>query len=233
MKWIINWMLLFCFPLSVLAQQAMIARVNYHPGSIYPLDLVTLHVAEIVFSEEEVIENIQSGDRTAWAIDAGDSGSHRLFIKPITPDSETNMTVVTNLHTYYFKLHSFSNLPSGVKATWALHFVYPHVLGHQKMINKARSPSLYHWDYSFHGAQTIMPLHVFDDGEMTYFQLRKRQALPAFFAVAHRDGKESLVNFRREGDTIVIASVMPQFNLRMGQGDVVSIFNNRLIEKMA
>ena len=74
-----------------------------------------------------------------------------------------------------------------------------------------------------------MPLHVFDDGQFTYLQLRPGQPVPAIFAVDTKKANESVVNFRREGRYLVIHRIVPQLTLREGPQQVASIFNNRLI----
>ena len=99
----------------------------------------------------------------------------------------------------------------------------------QVNLNDPHLPSAYHWDYSFHGSTSIMPLHVFDDGRFTYFQLRPNQALPAIFAVDSKSAEESVVNFRQEGRYLVVHRLAPQFTLRLGKHRVASIFNNRFI----
>ncbi len=73
-----------------------------------------------------------------------------------------------------------------------------------------------------------MPLHVFDDGTFTYFELRKNQAVPAIFAVDDSQGKEAVVNSRREGNYMVVQRLAPQFTLRNG-GTVASVFNSNEI----
>ena len=77
-----------------------------------------------------------------------------------------------------------------------------------------------------------MPVHVFDDGQFTYLQLRLGQTVPAVFAVDNAAGQESVVNTRTEGDYLVIQQLAPQFTLRQGEFHVASIFNNAMVKKI-
>lgn len=75
-------------------------------------------------------------------------------------------------------------------------------------------------------------MHIFDDGQFTYMQLQAWQPVPAIFAVDNVAGKESVVNYRRDGQYLVVQQVVPQFTLREGKYHVTSVFNNRLIHHL-
>ena len=156
------------------------------------------------------------------------------------------MTVVTNHHTYYF--HLMSDNGQGRQqhdSTYAIEFTYPeearvkmlenihyNKAQHRAVLNSHQNPQGYNWNYSFNGARSIMPLHIFDDGRFTYLQLQPGQAIPAIFAIDNGQGKESVVNYRRDGQYIVVQQISPQFTLREGRHIVASVFNNQLINQM-
>ena len=71
--------------------------------------------------------------------------------------------------------------------------------------------------------------HIFDDGHFTYLQLRQQQPIPAIFSVDDTKGSESLVNFRREGDYLVILRTVLQLTLRSSDHCVASVFNHAAI----
>ena len=77
-----------------------------------------------------------------------------------------------------------------------------------------------------------MPLHIFDDGQFTYMQLQAGQAIPAIFAVDNSSGKEAVVNYRREGDYLIVQQLSPQFTLRADRYHVASVFNNKRIHQL-
>ena len=78
-------------------------------------------------------------------------------------------------------------------------------------------------DYSFSGDARLKPLMVFDDGNKTFFKFDDQ--VPAIFAV-NSDFSETLRNFRREGEYIVVDGTATQFTLRDGD-QWICIFNLR------
>jgi len=242
---------LFAFATNTLAVQApspqaadsRIAVVNYNPNQVVPIEATTFVSTQIVFGKNEVIENVQNGDLSAWTASINKALPYMLFLKPTVNQSHTNMTIVTNKHTYYFDLQSNSAQSNTHLITYALKFDYPNdTLQHnlqtldyqqhadQTGMNARQSPDAYHWDYSFAGDKTLVPLHVYDDGHFTYFQLQPNQTVPAIFVVDNAAGDESVVNFRQEGQYLIVERTAPQFTLRAGEHHVASIFNNGAIE---
>ena len=59
--------------------------------------------ATIGFGEAEQIENVAVGDADKWQI-TPNKRADLLFVKPLEANARTNMTVVTDKHTYFFDL---------------------------------------------------------------------------------------------------------------------------------
>lgn len=229
-----------------LATDSRIKVVAFQRDNVVPVIASTFTTTQIVFGHDEVIENIQNGDLDAWTVSVQKGLPNMMFLKPTILGSDTNMTVVTNLHTYYF--HLTSNTTQNNKSddtTYAIQFIYPeqarakmlanmqyNKVEKRAILNAHRNPQNYNWNYSFNGAHSIMPLHIFDDGRFTYMQMQSGQPVPAIFAVDNASGKESVVNYRRDGQYIVVQQVAPQFTLREGKYHVASVFNNRLIHQL-
>ena len=149
-----------------------------------------------------------------------------LFIKPLQPDAQTNMNVVTSKRVYTFFLNGAK--PGNTKnAVIKLRFSYPEDTLDANLLAAARqnaampnvraalaNPGRINYDYGYKGAVDMRPTSMFDDGTKTFFQFSGE--VPAFFAVKS-DGSESLVNYRREGDYIVIDKVARQWTLRAGK----------------
>ena len=223
-----------------LATDHRIKVVHYQPDNVVLMNATTFTAMQIVFASDEVIENIQGGDLSAWTLDIPKDLAYMMFLKPTIADSNTNMTVITNKHTYYFHLISHSN--EAPTDTYALRFIYPkeehtdissfNPIQKQAILNASDQPQNYNWDYSFSGTRSIMPFHIFDDGQFTYLQLQPRQVVPAIFAVDNRSGKEAVVNYRREGDYLIVQQLSPQFTLRADRYHVASVFNNKRIHQL-
>lgn len=228
-----------------LASDPRIEVVAYSPYNVVPVIGTTFTATQITFGQNEYIESVQNGDIGAWTASINKNLPNMMFIKPTVYNSKTNMTVVTNEHTYYFELISNpKNHATQAKATYAIHFVYPEqkqakveaqirFAEQQKHaeVSAFKNPSAYNWDYSFHGDRRILPIHVFDDGQFTYMQLQPHQPVPAVFAVLTPNGQESVVNYRIDGRYLVVQRTAPEFTLRVGKHQVATIFNNKMIAK--
>ncbi|QDQ40256.1 P-type conjugative transfer protein VirB9 [Legionella geestiana] len=220
-----------------------IKMVTYQQNNVIPVHGVIFTTTQIIFGERETVLDVEGGDSDGWIATYHKNLPNMIFIKPTMLDSNSNMTVVTNRHNYYFHVTSNKTVQEiGHRQTYALKFTYPEEerekLNARLKASKekrdtvqktARDPKTYNWAYSFSGSKEIMPSRVFDDGTFTYFELRKDQPVPAVFVVDNKQGKESVVNTRQQGDYLVVLRTAPQFTLRNGQKAVASVFNQPLI----
>lgn len=228
-----------------------IKQVEFQKNNVVTIYGKPFVSTQIIFGDDESILDVQGGDEAGWSVHIDKALPNILTIKPTLFDSNTNLAVVTNdknneKRIYHFHLvMQAANQANNTKATYAIEFTYPdkekakleatlNFLQRQKdsILNAAKKPSDYHWDYSFNGNKTIMPLHVFDDGQFTYLQLRPNQTVPSVFAVDNKEGEESVVNTRIEGDYLVIQQIAPQFTLREGEHKVATVFNDAEIKKL-
>ena len=215
-----------------------IKRVAFQENQVVPLSGVTFTSTQIMFSPGEQVMDVEGGDSAGWMVTLHPHLKNMLFVKPTVLDSDSNMTVMTNKHVYYFHIKSNASLTSNTKnQTYAIKFVYPEderaklrtqLKAKQAQVNQAKEPIKYNWNYRFSGSKTILPGHVFDDGTFTYFELRKNQAVPAIFAVDDKSGAEAVVNTRQQGNYLVVQRLAPQFTLRNGKA-VTSVFNGNAI----
>ncbi|MCW8452964.1 P-type conjugative transfer protein VirB9 [Fluoribacter dumoffii] len=221
-----------------LTQDARIKEVIYRENDVVPVHGIPFTTTQIQFADKEEILDIEGGDTTAWMVTYHPELSNIVFVKPTQFGSNTNMTVVTNKHAYYFHLLSSKNLSAGSKLpTYALKFAYaenkPKPITTQRNTSKvATKPKVINTAYRFSGSPQLVPKHVFDDGKFTYFELTNNGAVPAIFAVDDSSGKESTVNTRREGKYIVVQRLAPQFTLRQGR-ITTSVFNAQEINRIA
>lgn len=213
--------------------------VNFDENNVVAFKGTPLTSTQLLFGLDEVVLNIDSGDKMVWSVKTNARTPNMVFLKPTKFGLNTNITVVTNKHNYYFHATSSSESTSARDQTYTIKFRYPeeerarlHAINEEKRqqaaLNHFKAPEVRNSDYRFSGNKQIMPAHVFDDGTFTYFELRKNQPAPAIFAIDNKQGKESIVNTRREGNYLVVQRLAPQFTLR--NGDIVaSVFNSREI----
>ena len=234
-------------PIS-LATDSRVKVVAYNENNVVSLLGTTFVNTQIIFSKEETIVDVQSGDATSWTVFVNKSIPYVLNLKPTVEKSDSDMDVITvdksgkHRH-YYFNLKSNKNVDDS-PITYAIKFSYPmkerehlasinrfNLQQEKALVGSKSNPQNYNWEYSFSGDKQLVPSHVFDDGHFTYLMLRKNQSVPAIFSV-NRTGEESVVNFRKKDDYLIILRVSPQLSLRDGKNHVASIFNKPLINKI-
>ena len=188
----------------------------------------------IEFDKDEAIITVSLGDSIAWQTTT--TNNNLLFIKPLQPNADTNMTVVTTQRIYSFELEADQASSADAKElTYRLKFVYPEKeaemlarVGKGKLARYAHAsdktnPSDWNFKYSFSGSKAIRPIKTFDNGKFTYFEFSEHSRTPAIFAVDEK-GNELLLNHHKEGDYIVVKRLSAQFTLRDGES-VTCIFN--------
>jgi type IV secretion system protein VirB9 len=225
--------------------------VAYQPNNIVTIEGSVFINTQIIFSERESVVDVENGDSAAWTYHINPVVGNIFTLKPIVMGSNTDLSIITKdekdkTRIYRFHLSSAGQVVTDEdKQVYSVQFIYPEQekeilesaigkLRHQKksILNSVKSPNSYNWNYSFNGDSRLVPLHVFDDGKFTYLQIRHDQNIPAVFSVDNKDGKEAVVNIRRDGEYIVIQQVAPQFTLRSGSQMVASVFNNSVIDSL-
>lgn len=207
----------------------------YNPNDVYRYLGHYTYQGFIEFEADEQIATITMGDSSAWLFE---HLGNRLFLKPVSDNANTNMTVITNKRVYHFDL--IAKEAKGIDdkdLIFVAKFVYPdekdkNILEFPKIPPSdepdMRNLSVYNFNYEFTGEPSVAPSKVFDNGQFTYFQFTNKNAeVPAIFSVDSA-GFESLVNFRPAGDYIVVERVASQFTLRNGS-EIVCIYNNNML----
>jgi type IV secretion system protein VirB9 len=216
--------LLACAP-AYGAADTRIRTEAYSPNQIVRILGKAGIQSTIEFADDERIENVAVGDSSAWQI----TPNHRaslLFVKPLTPRSRTNMTVVTDRRTYMF------DLVAGDKWTtplYALKFSYPNEKGadlakpvqqaaaaaQQPVASATMTAEKLHFDWNTKGSGKLLPARVFDDGSALYLSWSHDAPLPAILTMSE-DRKEGPLNYRMDRDYIVIAPIPQNVVLRYG-----------------
>lgn len=189
--------------------------------------------ASIVFADDEHIENVAVGDSETWQI-TPNKRANLLFVKPLTAGARTNMTVVTDRHTYFF------DLVAGASGTpvYALRFTYPEELkpaapqqAGTALTDAERGavggeapvdPAALNFAWARNGAAKLLPSRIYDDGQATYVIWGARAEIPAIL-IRNEKGEEGPVNFAVRGDTIVINEVPGLIVLRSGKASATLV----------
>jgi type IV secretion system protein VirB9 len=216
-------------PQSV-STDARIREVTYDPSEVYEIKGNYRFTTTIEFEKGETVQYLTLGDTLAWQ--AHPMGN-RVHLKPVEPHAITNLTVVTDKRTYYFRLTA-RDTQGKYDATYLLRFNYgtddgiavnPNAL-RRPMMTGQFSDSASHarnCHYSVSGSHTIGLVEACDDGVFTYLEFNKHANLPAIYAV-DAQGNEALINYRMEGNYVVVERVASLYTLREGN-DSLCLFN--------
>ena len=188
--------------------------------------------ATIAFGDGEAIENVAVGDSQLWQI-TPNKRADLLFVKPLEASARTNMTVVTNRHTYFFDLVASSK----ARPLYMLRFTYKNepkvealpgaTLNPDEQALAAGDPTAapadpaslnFAWKRS--GSEKLLPARIYDDGASTYLVWAEKAAVPAIL-IQNEKGEEGPVNYAVRDATIVIAEVPSRIILRSGKASAV------------
>lgn len=218
-----------------IATDNRIKVVAYDPNNV--VTVVGSHLVEtgVEFDPDEAIISIMNGDQVAWTIGVDKTMPYMFNVKPILPSSDTNLTVTTNKRQYLFHLiTSPSETAHSRNVTYLVKFRYPleEKTQLQSQINDLQrnflgpstDPVQWNYNYSFHGSKQLAPIQAVDNGRFTIFKFPKSSPTPAIFAV-DKQGNESLVNFRVQGDYVFVQGINRLYTLRNGD-EVTSVYND-------
>ncbi len=209
------------------AADARLTHRLYNADEVVRIDGRMGVQATVAFADDEHIENVAVGDAESWQI-TPNKRANLLFVKPLATTARTNMTVITDRHTYYFDL--IAN-PRGTPL-YSLRFTYPAEpktgTGQPALaLNDAErdilggdqapiDPAQLNFAWTSRGPAKLLPARLYDDGESTYAVWAKGVPIPAIL-VTNEKGDEGPVNFAVRGDTIVIDGVPTTIVLRVGR----------------
>jgi type IV secretion system protein VirB9 len=213
----------------------------YDPTQVVRIEGKANVQAVIRFGEGETIENVAIGDSQSWQV-TPNKRADLLFVKPLADRAATNMTVVTDRHTYLFDLVAS---PAHRNPLYILAFSYPKEL--EEMPEPALAgaapavepnaleiaaasdpyavvdPAELNFAWATKGNALLLPQRIYDDGGATFLTWAAGAPLPAIL-VRDFEGTEGPVNFAVRGDMIVVDGVPREIVLRSGE-DMATLVN--------
>jgi type IV secretion system protein VirB9 len=224
------------------AQDARLQQRLYNPAEVVRIEGQVNVQSTIQFGEGEAIENVAIGDSTSWQV-TPNRRANLLFVKPLSPRATTNMTVVTNRHTYLFDLvaspgarhplyvltFTYPEEPAAEEDDTALAGASPALRPNALEVAAANDdyavidPSSLNFDWASSGTAALLPQVIYDDGSATFISWAEGQPMPAILVKDHQ-GTEGPVNFAVRGDLIVLDIVPREIILRSGD-DMARLVN--------
>jgi len=215
------------------ATDSRIKTFVYSENDVFNIVTHYGYQSNIEFGNQEEIETISVGDRVPFQIvPAG----RRLFIRAMSTDAHTNMTIVTNKHAYQFDVAS---VPAPVmpneELVYVVRFFYPDdkknapaVYSDELKPNIAMpnlQNQLYNYSYTLSGSEEISPLQIFDDGRSTWFKMPNSYNIAKIYAISN-SGSENLLNPRISGEYTVVDTISGKFAIRSGS-QAVYVYNEK------
>ena len=218
------------------AEDARLVERPYDPATVVRIDGKAGVQATIRFGDDEHIENVAIGDSQKRQV-TPNKRANLLFVRPLSERAATNMTVVTDRHTYLFDLVAS---PTNRTPHYVLAFTYPDDPEDTQEaaaddVGEAPSPielaaatdpyaiidpAALNFAWSSKGDRKLLPREIYDDGDATFLTWPAGTPLPAILIKDHK-GDEGPVNFAVRGDTIVVEGVPPEIVLRSGEDSAV------------
>jgi type IV secretion system protein VirB9 len=209
------------------AQDPRIGVVLYAPDQVVELSVALGYQLSVAFDPAERIENVAIGDGLGWQV-TPNRRANLLFLKPMAAHKPTNMTVVTNLRRYDFRLAAASRPRRRHVELFSLRFDYPPpaapVVIPAVAEPVAPGPQDVNHAYSYEGSSRVLPDRVFDDGRQTYFRFAANADVPAILAI-EGDSGEAVVNTRMRDGYVVADIIARGFVLRRGS-EVTRLYND-------
>ena len=208
----------------------------YNPAEVVRIDGKAGVQATIRFDEDEHIENVAIGDSLKWQV-TPNKRANLLFVKPLAERAATNMTVVTDRHTYLFDLIAS---PTNRNPVYVFAFTYPAEPEDVQQADGTAPPAApnaielaaasdpyavvdpaeLNFAWGSKGDHALLPQRVYDDGNATFMSWPAGTSMPAIL-VKDQKGNEGPVNYAVRGDVIVVEGVPREIVLRAGEDSAV------------
>jgi type IV secretion system protein VirB9 len=215
-----------------MAEDSRLVDHAFSENEVVRIDGKTGVQATIAFGKNETIENVAVGDSQKWQI-TPNKRADLLFVKPLESTARTNMTVVTNRHTYFFDLVASPR----TRPVYMLRFTYKdepqdeslpggngldglqpaeRALAENDPTAIPSDPAALNFAWKRTGSDKLLPSRIYDDGQQTYLLWPEKTAVPAIL-IKNEKGEEGPVNYAVRGQAIVLGEVPKLIILRSGK----------------
>lgn len=217
-------------PPGLAEQGRLMFALNSNPSVV----CAVFQVCDIALQPGEEINSINAGDTSRWDIQMAVSGKdgisqYHVLVKPFDIGLNTTLFIATSKRTYHIRLksHRTQFMP-------AVGFIYPEdtQASLQRVQEEARrykeanelstgqNINNLNFNYRVSGDNpSWKPIRVYNDGIQTYIQFPNtltQGEIPTILIV--RDGENTLVNYRLDGDRFIVDTIFDKAVLLTGVG---------------
>lgn len=182
-----------------------IQTVQYDPVQIIRLSVAPGLQTLIELAPGEIIQTIGVGDSAAWQVSPSKRGDI-FFVKNMSANAATNMSVVTASRVYNFELVPSNGYGDG--GAYHIKIVYP-----AKSLDAVTMSVAPSFEYRLSGAKTILPSSVIQEGPRTIIEWPEETPLPGIFTF--ENGSEALVNGEMQDGRFVIVGTPAKLIFRL------------------
>ncbi len=200
-----------------------------HGASIPTIIASPLQVCDVELQAGENINEIIVGDSARWMVEHGQAGNNtHIFIKPIDSGLETSAVITTDRRIYHLRLISQKeNFIPYVGFTYADEMrVYAKEKQKVKDQEVAYTTTTMHgqsladlnFGYKVSGKAAWKPERIYDNGQQIFIQLPDiKSEMPVL--LVRKGGENILVNYRVQGQTMVVDGIFEEIVLLIGVGN--------------
>ena len=218
---------------------------NYIEGSIYKINCKVGFLTDIKFHKGEKVTFVGGGDTSKWSIDTTNTGSGadavaHLYIKPLKKETDTNLIVNTDRHTYQIIITSAESYNPMVTWSYGAEEQLAGKIQKQKDENlfternlNAFTPEKMNYGYQVKNDKDFSwaPTIVFDDGAKTFIKMPENVSqgnMPVLFIKEKGNRKKlALVNYRVKDGFYIVDRLFDEAELRVSEKEFVRIKSSK------
>ena len=203
----------------------------FEDGALFQIYTAPGQITDIALQEGESLSGtgpVAAGDTTRWVIGDTESGAGagrrvHILVKPTRASLQTNLVINTDRRTYHLELRA---TPATYMASVA--WRYPEdearAAAAATAAEQFAAPSVaienLNFGYRLAGAKPAWrPVRVFDDGRQTFIEFPASVAqseMPPLFINPGRGREGELVNYRVNGQRMIVDRLFDRAELRLG-----------------
>ena len=187
---------------------ARVRSVLYSPVDVIRLDTQLRVNTAIELGAGERIDSVLLGDSEAFEVEVL-SNRTTVSIKPVIGGAETNMTIYTGRRTITLAISEGRSQ----NPTFRLVLRYP-----ETGAGKAAKPTVASGSrdigYAWSGDEKLKPVHIWNDGQATYFAFAPG-VRPSIFGV-DATGREVTLNSGTRGSIVRVPGLRDEYSIRIG-----------------
>jgi len=175
--------------------EARLQTLRYDPAQVAQLVAFPQTNLTLMLLPGDRVQRMTLSDRNAFDITVTGS-QDSLNILPTRPDAAATLLIETALRRYQFDIRTANDAAAAYVIRLVLNAPSP---APAPLPPAFEMPAPVDTSYRVKGEKALRPTHMSDDGERTYIEWGKYQALPAVFGIGPTGQEEAVNGYMRDG----------------------------------